>query len=111
MNMQRGDIVVISSIGGINGKPRPLIVIQADILNDNLFTVIVAPLTTETRIESEGFRPIIRPTKNNNLNQISQVVLDRITTIHKKDINQLMGKISKKELSNLNAAISFVCGI
>lgn len=110
MKIKRGDIIV-SSIGGIHGKPRPFIVIQANIFNDNLFTVLVAPLTTNIRIESEDFRPVIRPSINNQLEYISQIMLDRMTTIQKKDIDKIIGEISKKELSNISSAILLICGI
>ena len=110
MKIVRGDIV-ISSIGGLSGKPRPFVVIQTNLLTDNLFTVIVAPLTSEIRLESEDFRPIVRPNAGNNLEQVSQIMLDRITTIHKKDIHKGLGTVSKKELTILNSCISFVLGL
>lgn len=110
MKLERGDIIV-SSIGGISGKPRPFVIIQTNLLTNNLFTVIVAPLTSEVKLESEDFRPIIRPNTANNLQQVSQIMLDRITTIHKKDIRQIMGAISKKELTILNSCVSFVLAL
>ena len=108
--LERGSII-ISSIGGINGKPRPFAVIQTNLLTDNLFTVIVAPLTGEVNLQSEDFRPIIRPSITNHLDQVSQIMLDRITTIHKKDIHQVLGTVSKKELTGLNSCVSFVLGL
>ena len=110
MKIARGDII-ISSIGGLTGKPRPFVVIQTNLLTDNLFTTIIAPLTSEVRLESEDFRPIIRPNTTNNLKQVSQIMLDHVTTIHKKDIHQTLGTVSKRELATLNSCISFVLGL
>ncbi|MFN8770604.1 MAG: type II toxin-antitoxin system PemK/MazF family toxin [Neisseriaceae bacterium] len=105
----RGDIV-ISSIGGINGKPRPFIVVQNDLLNSNLFTTLVAPLTSEIKIEQEDFRPILKPSKMNTLERASQVMLDRIIVINKRDIVNIIGNLTKKELQFLNQSLAFVIG-
>ena len=110
MQLERGSII-ISSIGGINGKPCPFVIIQTNLLINNLFTVIVAPLTSEINLQSEDFRPIVRPSSTNSLEQISQIMLDRIATIHKRDIHQLLGTVSKKELTWLNSCVSFVLGL
>lgn len=106
----RGDIV-ISSIGGINGKPRPFIIIQNNLLNQYLFTTLVAPLTSEVKIEQEDFRPILRPTKTNTLEKISQIMLDRTIVINKKDIAKKIGNLTKKEIQNLNQTLAFIFGL
>lgn len=109
VNFVRGDLI-ISSIGGINGKPRPFIVIQNDLLNENLFTTLVAPLTSEVKIEQEDFRPILRPSKSNTLERISQIMLDRTIVINKKDIDKKIGNLTKKEIQHLNQTLAFVLG-
>ena len=105
----RGDII-ISSIGGLNGKPRPFIIVQNNLLNEYLFTVLVAPLTSDVKIEQEDFRPILRRSKTNTLERISQIMLDRTIVINKKDIVKKIGGLTKKEILNLNQTLAFVLG-
>ena len=110
MNFSRGDIV-ISSLGGINGKPRPWVVVQANILNENLFTVLAAPLTSKVELIQEDFRPILKPTSINTLETPSQIMLDRISVINNKNIIKKIGLLSKKELQILNQSLVLVLGI
>ncbi len=109
MIYQRGEIV-ISSIGGINGKPRPWVVIQNNLLNSNLFTILAAPITSEVKIEQEDFRIILKPNDTNNLKQHSQVMLDRISVLEKKKIIDKIGVLDIKEMRILNQALAFVLG-
>ena len=110
MKLSRGDIIV-SSIGGVNGKPRPWLVLQANILNENLFTTLAAPLTSVVELLQEDFRPVIKPSEINSLEKPSQIMLDRISILNKKDIIKIIGKLSKKEILTLNQAIVLVLGI
>jgi|JI7StandDraft_1071085.scaffolds.fasta_scaffold237244_3 mRNA-degrading endonuclease toxin of MazEF toxin-antitoxin module len=110
MIFERGDIF-ISSIGGINGKPRPWIIVQANILNNNLFTTLAAPLTSIVELMQEDFRPVIKPTKINMLEMPSQIMLDRISVINVKDITKKIGTLSTKELHTLNQSLALVLGI
>jgi mRNA interferase MazF len=109
MIYQRGDIV-ISSIGGISGKPRPWVIIQNNLLNSNLFTTLAAPITSEVKIEQEDFRVILKPNEDNNLKSHSQVMLDRISVMDQKKIMDKIGVLSMKELRNVNQALAFVMG-
>ena len=110
MSFLRGD-VVICSIGGMNGKPRPFVVIQTNVLNENLPTTLVAPFTSEVRIEREDFRLIMRPSSSNSLGQVSQVMLDRIIVVSNQDIAKKIGELNKKELQELNQLLAFVVGL
>jgi mRNA interferase MazF len=110
MSFCRGDIV-ISSLGGINGKPRLWVIVQANVLNENLFTVLAAPLTSMVELTQEDFRPIIKPADINTLERPSQIMLDRISVLNNKSIIQKIGALSKKELQILNQSLVLVLGI
>jgi mRNA interferase MazF len=110
MSFSRADIV-ISSIGGMNGKPRPWVIVQTNLLNENLFTVLAAPLTGVVELIQEDFRPIIKPTDTNDLEKPSQIMLDRISVLNNKDIIKKIGTLSKKEQQNMNQALVLVFGI
>ena len=110
MTFLRGD-VVISSIGGKNGRTRPWVVVQTNLLNEFLFTILVAPLTSEVKIEQEDFRPILRPSVDNGVKQISQVMLDRLTVMDNKEIIKKIGMLNKKDILHINQAMAFVLGL
>lgn len=72
--MKRADVVVLN-LGGNIGKPRPAVIIQADILNqdDRLATTIVLPLTSEL-LNMEVIRYKVEPTSTNGLQDRKSVV-------------------------------------
>lgn len=110
MSFLRGEII-ISSIGGINGKPRPWVVVQTNLLNETLFTILAAPLSSEVKIEQEEFRPILKSNKDNGLKNLSQIMLDRTSVLENRVIEKKIGALSKKEIQVLNQAIAFVFGL
>jgi len=79
-------------------KTRPCVIISPDEMNKYLNTVIVAPMTTQsknypTRIE------VIHDNKK------GWIVLDQIRTIDKQRITALLGKLSPVEIGNLKIVI------
>ena len=79
-------------------KTRPCIVISPDEMNENIKTIIIAPMTTKshkypTRIslhfqKQKGF-----------------IVLDQIRTIDKKRIIKELGKINNKIVSEIKSVL------
>ena len=66
--MRRGDLVTIA-VQGEFGKPRPALVIQADLFNVHV-TVAVLPVTN-TLISAPLFRITVQPNTENGLQQTS----------------------------------------
>ena len=109
--MKRGDIIILN-LGGNVGKPRPAIVIQADILNDDdrLFTTIVLPLTTEL-LNMEVIRFKLEPTSTNGLQLTSQVMIDKIMQVEKAKVQKTVGHITKKQMDEVEARLLAVLGV
>jgi mRNA interferase MazF len=72
---------------------------------------LVAPLTSEVKIEQEDFRPILRPSTDNGVKQISQVMLDCLTVMDGKEITKKIGNLNKKEVLHMNQSLAFVIGL
>jgi mRNA interferase MazF len=72
--LKRGDIVTIAAPGN-NGKPRPALIIQADVFNDIHSSITVVPLTS-TIIDAPLFRITLDPSRQNGLNRVSQIMVD-----------------------------------
>src|SRR6266508_5321277 len=87
--IRRGDIVVVA-IQGDYGKPRPALVVQSDLFS-TLPSVTICPITSLVRSDADLFRLTIEPTEENGLRQISQIAIDKITTVAKEKISRLAG--------------------
>ena len=75
--MRRGDVIIVTLPGDF-GKPRPAAVIQSDRLV-GLDTVIVCPFTTSVS-EEVTLRPTIEPDAANGLHVRSQAMVEKLTT-------------------------------
>ena len=109
--MKRGDIVVLN-LGGNVGKPRPALIIQADILNqdDRLATTIVLPLTSEL-LAMEVIRFKIEPTETNGLQVASQVMIDKIMQVEKIRVQKVVGHLTKKQIDEIESRLLAILGI
>ena len=82
------------TIGAEMQKIRPAVVISPDVMNDNLKTVIIAPLTSTLR--KYPFRI------NVELNgKEGQVALDHLRSIDKKRVGKSLGTLSEQESTDL----------
>ncbi len=106
--MNRGDIVTVA-IPGAYGKPRPAIIIQADIFS-KINSVTIIPLTSHIT-NLPIIRPNIHPSPDNGLQKKSQAMIDKIQTIPKEKVDKVIGKISVKELGKLNRSLIAFLGI
>jgi len=70
--LKRGDIVTIAAAGDY-GKPRPALVVQADVFNDIHASITLVPLTS-TIIDAPLFRITLDPSRQNGLSRVNQMV-------------------------------------
>lgn len=109
IELSRGDIVVCTLQGGY-GKPRPGVVVQSDLFNPTHASLTLCPITTHL-IEAPLFRLTIMPAKQNGLQQISQIMVDKITTLHIDKLRQKIGALSKEQHHLLNHALRIWLGL
>ncbi len=101
MDLNQYHIVFVNldpTIGSEIKKTRPCVIISPDEMNKYLQTVIIAPLTSQskpypTRIE----------VKHNN--KRGWIVLDQIRTIDKQRIIKVFEKLTDKEITKLKRII------
>ena len=93
--MKRGEIWLVNldpTVGSEIKKSRPFVVLSPAELNDNLRTVIVAPMT------SKGFTAPFRvPVTHAGTKGL--IVLDQLRTVDKVRLVKQLGAMSKKTLS------------
>ena len=105
--MKRGD-VVLAAAGGDYGKARPWVVIQSGLVRDHSSTT-VCPITTYG--EDHDFRIRIEPTTQNGLRGISQIMADKVHTLHRARIRARIGSLDSETMRSLDTALRVWLGL
>lgn len=100
--MKRGDLVTIA-VSGEYAKPRPALIVQADAF-DLHPSVTLLPLTSEL-YEAPLFRVTIAPGKTTGLRKVSQVMVDKTTTVPRAKVGQRIGRVDAITLRAVDDAM------
>ena len=86
------------TLGSEIKKTRPCVIVSPNEMNDNLKTVIICPMTTNTKEY---------PTRVavNHDEKSGMIVIDQIRTIDKSRILKVYGKLSKTDIKMCKAVI------
>jgi mRNA interferase MazF len=106
--MIRGDFVTIALQGDF-GKPRPALVIQSDYFSEH--ATITVLLVTSTIVEAPLLRITIKPTPENGLQKISQIMIDKAMTISREKIGATFGHIDLATLLKIEQSLLIFLGI
>lgn len=111
--VKRGEIFFFDfgeTRGSVQNGFRPVIVLQADEINDRSTTTIVAPLTGI--IKKPYFFSHVYIGKRYRLEIPSMILMEQITTVNQSDLKDCLGKVTEKALiRNINAALMRTFGI
>ena len=107
--VKRGDLVVVT-VAGDDGKPRPAVVVQADVFNETHGSVTVVPVTS-TLVDAPLFRLTLEPSPTNGLRSLSQIMVDKVTTVRRARIGKTIGHIEDDTLLRLSRALALWVGI
>ena len=107
--LKRGDIVVVA-IAGDCGKPRPALVVQADLFNETHASVTLVPVTS-TLVDAPLFRLTVAPSPGNGLRALSQIMIDKVTTVARTRIGPSIGHVEDDLLLQVNRALALWVGI
>ncbi len=107
--MRRGDVYTGAARGAYTGKPRPLVVVQDDRF-DATASVTVCPLTTNP-VEAPLTRIPITPSPGNGLDQPSRLMVDKITTVPRKNLRDALGHLHEDDLVRLDRALIVFLGL
>lgn len=106
--MKRGAIVTVAA-SGYAGKPRPAVIIQSDAF-DGTDSVTVCLLTT-TVVDAPLIRLPVSPNPANGLQQPSFLMVDKIVTVRRSQINQRIGELAAQDIVRLNRALLVFLGL
>jgi len=87
------------------GKTRPVVVIQTDLLNDSHLSTIVCPITTNVIKDVDVLRIHL---KKNQLDKLSDVLVDQIRAIDNKLLISRLGELTKDQREKLRANLLIV---
>jgi len=101
MEIKQYQIILVNldtTVGSEIKKTRPCVVISPNEMNKHLQTVVVAPMTSQSK------RYPTRVEVNHN-DKDGWIVIDQIRTIDKTRIIKVLDKLSTKEVDNVKSVI------
>ena len=107
--MKRGDVVVVT-LPGDYGKPRPALIIQSDLFNETHASITVVPVTS-TIVDAPLFRLTLEPSRGNGLRSLSQLMIDKVTTVSRTRITQSIGRLEDDLMVRVSRALALWVGI
>lgn len=107
--MKRGDVVTIVMQGDF-GKPRPALVIQADVFNETHPTGTVLLISSEM-VDAPLFRIGLEPEPGNGLTMPCQIQVDKTMTVRREKIGAVIGQLDDTMMVRVNRALSVWMGL
>jgi mRNA interferase MazF len=107
--VRRGDIHVAAARGAYTGKSRSVVIVQDDRF-DATASVTVCPLTTNP-VRAPLTRIVVEPNAATGIEQPSQVMVDKITTIPRANVRARVGRLADSELVALDRALVVFLGL
>ena len=110
MIIRQGDIYLVD-LNPVKGHEqaglRPALVVQNDILNENLSTVVIAPITSNLKAKGKLTTSFL--SKNtSHLNQDSVALLFQIRTIDKGRLGKKIVRLNREEFIRIKEQLRFV---
>jgi len=107
--VKRGEVWTVAGGPDYAGKPRPAVVLQDDAF-DATASITICPLTTHA-IEAPLMRLLIEPSERNGLRAVSHLMIDKITTVSKKKLESVVGRLSDEDVVRVNRAVVVFLGL
>jgi len=106
--MMRGNLVTIAMQGEF-GKPRPALVIQANLFNEHASVTVL--LITSTLVAAPLLRVTVQPSTENGLQTPSQVMVDKAMTVKRDKLGPAFGYIEANALVQVERCLAVFLGI
>lgn len=106
--MMRGDLVTIAMQGDF-GKPRPALVIQADLFDEHATVTVL--LVSSTLVDAPLFRITVEPSAGNGLQKPSQVMVDKAMTVKRDKLGQAFGRLDADAMVEVERSLAVFLGV
>ncbi|MGH9200943.1 MAG: type II toxin-antitoxin system PemK/MazF family toxin [Vicinamibacterales bacterium] len=108
--MNRGDIVVVATRGAYTSKPRPALVVQADVFNETHASITLCPITSDC-VDAPLFRVPLPPGSRTGLESTSQAMIDKVVSVPREAIGRSIGRCDMSELELVDGALRIWLGL
>ncbi|NDD45470.1 MAG: type II toxin-antitoxin system PemK/MazF family toxin [Synechococcaceae bacterium WB9_4xB_025] len=102
--LNRGQIVSVAASGIYSGKPRPAVVVQADLWLDAHPSVTLCPITS-TLVQAPLIRVPVEPSRGNGLRKSSQLMADKLFSVPAAAIVSMVGRLEASAMAELDLAL------
>ena len=102
--MTRGAIVVVAAKGAYTGKPRPAVIVQADVYNPTHASLTLCPITSDC-VDAPLFRVTLPAGERTGLTNISQVMVDKIIGVPRTAVVRQVGRCDPLHLELIDDAL------
>ena len=92
------------------GKIRPAVVVQANIMNETLGSVIVCPFSSQI-VDAPVARIPVRPNSENGLRIDCQIMLDKITSYPRKRVRGPIGRVDGSVMAAVDSSLVSLLGL
>lgn len=106
--MKRGTLVTVA-LQGDHGKPRPALVIQADLFPGTATTTVL--LVTSTLVDATLIRLTVAPSPDNGLHRTSQIMIDKAMTIRTDKLGEAFGQLDDTAMLEVTRALALFLGV
>jgi mRNA interferase MazF len=108
--MTRGALVIVATKGAYTSKPRPAVVIQADLFTPTHGSVTVCPITSDC-VDAPLFRVTVSSGDRTGLKTTSQVMVDKIVSVPRGAIVREIGSCDPDEMAAIDEALRLWLGL
>ena len=108
MNIKQFDIWLANLHPGRGtepGKTRPVVIVQTNLLNETHPSTVICPITTNVQPDMDILRVHL---ENNQLDTLSDILVDQIRAIDNKRFIQRLGALSKEQKLKLKENLRIV---
>jgi len=106
--MRRGDFVTVAMQGDF-GKPRPALVVQADLFSEH--STVTVLLVSTTLVDAPLLRMSVQPSAENGLQKPSQVMVDKAMTVKRDKLGPAFGHIDADAMVEVERCLAVFLGI
>jgi mRNA interferase MazF len=106
--VKRGEVWTQAGGSGYARKPRPVVIVQSDLLEGT--DSIVICLFTSLEGARLNARLPFEPTVDNGLLESSELMADKIMTVPRSKLGRRIGALSGEEMGEVQQALAFVLG-
>ncbi len=106
--MNRGELWTVSG-GTYAQKPRPALIIQDDLFAASE-SITLLPLTSQLT-DAPLLRVTVEPGQLTGLERVSQIMVDKLTTVRRVNLGQRMGRVDAKTMVAVEQSLAIFLGL